>query len=225
MNNIEQIYSAYSNHYDEQISKIVPSYRTMLRSMVSAIPFSAEDTFTVVDLGCGTGNLTYLIKSNFPNAIIDGMDFSPEMIKISEKKLAEHDDSIHFETVAFKNFEFKKTYDVIASAIALHHLPSERQFKIYQRIYDALPNHGVFINAVHVLGANDELSETYTSTWADVMRKMLPVNEAENIINTAREIDQPVTLVQHFEWLKTIGFKDIDIVWKENQIAVIYGGK
>lgn len=225
MNHIEQIYSNYSSHYDEQISKIIPSYRTILRSMVAAIPFSPEDTFNLIDLGCGTGNLAYLIKANFPNADIDAMDISPEMIKIAKKKLAKQNDSIHFETSAFKDFQFKKTYNVVLSAIALHHLASKRQFKIYQRIFDALTEHGIFINAEHVLGATHQLSETYTSNWANVMRKMLPVNEAENIINIAHEIDKPVTIRQHFKWLQIIGFKDIDIIWKENQIAVIYGGK
>ena len=225
MYHIEQIYSNYSSHYDEQISKIVPACRTILRSMVAAIPFSPEDTFNVIDLGCGTGNLAYLIKANFPNANIDAMDISSEMIKIAKKKLSEHGGGIHFETFAFKDFQFKKTYDVVVSAIALHHIASEWQFKIYQRIFDALADSGVFINAEHVLGATDQLTETYTSNWVDVMRKMLPVNEAENIINTTHNIDKPVTIRQHFKWLQIIGYKDIDILWKENQIVVIYGGK
>ena len=40
----------------------------------------AESPTTVVDLGCGPGNLTTLLRRRWPNARVQGIDASPEMV-------------------------------------------------------------------------------------------------------------------------------------------------
>ena len=40
-----------------------------------------ENPISIIDIGCGPGNSTAVLKKRFPNAHIMGADFSPNMIE------------------------------------------------------------------------------------------------------------------------------------------------
>jgi len=60
----------------------------------------AESPATVVDLGCGPGNLTTLPRARWPAAAIRGLDSSPEMIE----KAQELEPSIAFEVADLRDW-------------------------------------------------------------------------------------------------------------------------
>lgn len=79
---------------------------------------------SVLDLGCGPGNVTPYLCQAFPNAMVDGLDFSPEMIEKANKSKFADDmkKRISFRVGTIEN-EVKTNanqYDVIYSNAALH---------------------------------------------------------------------------------------------------------
>jgi trans-aconitate 2-methyltransferase len=70
---------------------------------------------TVVDLGCGPGNLTALLADRWPDASVAGVDSSPEMIA------AATDERIRFEVGDLRSWEGRA--DVLVSNATLQWVP------------------------------------------------------------------------------------------------------
>ena len=84
--------------------------------LIARIPI--EHPRTVVDLGCGTGNITRVLRSRWPDAGITGVDGSPQML--AEARKAESNIAWEQFDVAGWNPEAK--FDLIFSNATLHWL-------------------------------------------------------------------------------------------------------
>jgi trans-aconitate 2-methyltransferase len=80
----------------------------------------AEAPATVVDLGCGPGNLTTLLRYRWPEADIRGLDSSPEMIEKAQRV----DPSITFEVADLRSWAAEADpVDVLVSNATLQWVP------------------------------------------------------------------------------------------------------
>lgn len=81
--------------------------------------YKADDPFTVLDLGCGTGRLLSIIANEFPNAIFHGVDGTPEMIKKSRERLKGRCALIQADLNEYNPLQ---AYNIVVSTTVLHHL-------------------------------------------------------------------------------------------------------
>jgi len=209
--------------FDEIINMIIPHYEKMIQALVDTIPFEKSANIKVLDLGCGTGNVSYKIKKRFPNSEIICLDIAENMIKMAKNKLAEYDD-ITFKIMDFRNINFKNEFNVVISSLAIHHLIDDEKKKIYKHIYDSLRSRGVFYNADIILGSNDELQNIYMEKWIQHMLKKLSKKEIDTIwLPKHKREDLPAKIIDHITWMEDLGFEGIDVVWKHYYFGV-YGG-
>ncbi|MFZ7120881.1 MAG: class I SAM-dependent methyltransferase [Eubacteriaceae bacterium] len=224
MNKIKDHFESEAIEFDKIILDLIPYYSEMIDALILAIPFKKEETFKVIDLGCGTGNIAQKVMNRFPNAQITCLDLAENMISMAKIKLKKHN-NIKFIVNDFNKLSFETTYDVVVSSLSLHHLISDKDKKIfYGKIYDALTDRGVFYNADVVLGTNNYLQGVYMKKWKEYMIKNILVEEIEKKwIPKYNEEDSPAKLINHILWLEEVGFKSIDVIWKYYNFAV-YGG-
>ena len=83
--------------------------------LIARIP--KEDPKSVVDLGCGTGNVTRILRNRWPQASVVGVDGSPQML---EQAKAQAD--VAWEQVDLAEWEPQSATDIVFSNAALHWL-------------------------------------------------------------------------------------------------------
>jgi len=79
---------------------------------------------TIVDLGCGTGELTAELRRKWPEARVLGLDGSPEMIANSAPYASER---LRFEIGEIENWSPAKPVDLLFSNAAFHWLKDHEQ--------------------------------------------------------------------------------------------------
>lgn len=102
---------------------------------------------SVLDLGCGTGNISELLCRTFPNAKVEGLDFSSEMIgrAMKDHRDSEFKDRLSYRigTAQDESKNSKKKHDVVFSNAALHWCTGHQELipNIIQNMVN--PNGGV----------------------------------------------------------------------------------
>jgi len=210
--------------YDELILKIIPDYKGMIKSLISSIPFKNSNSIKVLDLGCGTGNITLALKKRYPKAKVTCVDLAEQMIDMARFKLSEYDD-IEYLKGDLREIQFDIDYDLIISSLALHHLQTdEEKIAIYQKIYDSLKEGGAFYNADNVLASSKYLEKISIEHWKEFMRKSMTDKEIDELwLPRYYEEDYPAPIIQHVDWLRDIGFKNVDVTWKYI-LGAVFGG-
>jgi len=85
--NTNKLWNKYAINYD--VLNVLVAYNELIELFIKKIKKygDGKNLRTIIDLGCGTGSLTVLLASNFPNAVIFAIDNSDEMLKILDKKV------------------------------------------------------------------------------------------------------------------------------------------
>ena len=224
METIKKHFEGEARDFDRIIVTLIPEYPQMLRTLVAAIPCNRTASIRVLDLGCGTGTVAQGIVEAFPNAHVTCVDVAANMIGMARSKLVRYS-QIDYLVENFYTLEVDGRYDAIVSSLALHHLVTEDDKRwFYRRIYDWLIPGGVFYNADVVLASNDFLQAVYMEQWRAFMRQAVSLEEIDGKwIPQYLAEDRPAKLVDQLSWLASIGFADVDVLWKYYNFAV-YGG-
>jgi ubiquinone/menaquinone biosynthesis C-methylase UbiE len=131
---------------------------------------------TILDMGCGTGDITFRVGRAFPDSVIDAIDGSAAMLDYAKeglKKSPELEGRVHFIHGMIQEFAPGKSYDLIVSNSLLHHLSDPAHFwRAAKRL--SASGTGVFIMDLLRPGTAGEarrLVETYSPDEPEILKR------------------------------------------------------
>jgi ubiquinone/menaquinone biosynthesis C-methylase UbiE len=103
----------------------------------------------VLDVGCGTGNLTLTAKRYVgASGFVYGIDASPEMIDLAFKKAKRTGFEAVFEVGLIEKIAYPDAnFDVVISRLVIHHLPDDLKRLGFAEIFRVLKPGGLFFLA------------------------------------------------------------------------------
>jgi ubiquinone/menaquinone biosynthesis C-methylase UbiE len=103
----------------------------------------------VLDVGCGTGNLTLTAKiyAGAPGSVY-GIDPSPEMIDVAQKKAKRMGSDTVFDIGLIEKIAFPDAaFDVVISRLVIHHLPDDLKRQGFAEVFRVLKPGGFLLIA------------------------------------------------------------------------------
>jgi tRNA (cmo5U34)-methyltransferase len=224
MEQIKKAFDEMASRYDAQRKWIIPE----MEAFYSAAVWSAECTHScpaILDIGAGTGLLSALILSKYPHASLTLVDLSEQMLGIAKERFADRKD-VWYISGDYSSVDFTGRYDLICSALSIHHLEQAAKHLLYQKIFEALHPGGIFVNADQVLGETPAINRRYIAYWDEFLEPCpLSGEEKKQVLYRRDTFDKNEKLSVQLAWMQESGFIDVDVVYKNRQFVVFSGRK
>ena len=166
----------------------------------------------VLDLGSGDGRLLNLVLAARPGADGIAVDFSPHMLEQLRARFGANPSVRIVAHDLDQRLPALGTFDAVVSSFAIHHLTDERKRALYQEIWTVLEPGGVFCNLEHVV----PVSARAHTKFLEAMGIAGQDEDPSNIL---------LDVHTQLEWLRAIGFEEVDCHWKWRELALLAGRK
>ncbi|MBU1862442.1 MAG: class I SAM-dependent methyltransferase [Candidatus Omnitrophica bacterium] len=209
--------------YDKWIACLCPFYDEAMNALLHVLP---KQVIFILELGCGTGNLSVRLLQKYSKANLTVVDVSPKMLAATRKKLEGFTQQISYREKNFTSFHSEYQYDTIVSSLAIHHLEPKEKEQLFTSVLKMLKPGGCFYLMDCVKGQSRELDMLYHEKWLEHMRAhTVPNKEISEALRRREEHDRCDSLPFQLGILKKAGFVDCDVVFKIYGIAVFGGQK
>jgi ubiquinone/menaquinone biosynthesis C-methylase UbiE len=222
----------------EGIRGAIPSASLQLEVLGKIVIEWCPTPYEILDLGCGDGILGRTMLASHSSAHVTFADFSEPMLEAAKKQIGNKRRATvvkaDFTTPAWvKALAIGKHFDVILSGFAIHHQTDNRKRELYSEIYGLLLEGGIFLNLEHVSSATPSGSALFDSFFVD---HLLRFHADASPHKTRREIEEDyyqrpdkeenilASVEMQCEWLRDIGFQDVDCFFKVFELA-LFGGR
>ncbi|MDD1684962.1 MAG: class I SAM-dependent methyltransferase [Methanoregula sp.] len=224
MEHIRDAFNPIAAQYDAQREHIIPEMKQYYGAAVWAAEAPGHAP-AILDIGAGTGLLSAMILQKFPGARMTLMDIAANMLDVAKERFAGRE-KIRYVVSDYSVSDLRGPYDLVCSALSIHHLSPEDKQRLFVRIFAALRPGGMFVNADQAEGETPYFRDRYMEYWNDFLKNG-PLNTEENreILRRRETLDRNEKLSVQLAWLRNAGFSDVDVVYRNRTFIVTVARK
>ncbi|MGD0534935.1 MAG: class I SAM-dependent methyltransferase [Methanoregula sp.] len=224
MEHIRKAFDAVAAGYDAQREYVIPDLRQFYGAAVWAAE-SLSASPAILDVGAGTGLLSALLLLKYPAGTITLLDISEKMLAVARERFSGCKNVV-FRTGDYSWVNLGGPYDLICSALSIHHLDPDDKHRLFGRIFSVLAPGGVFVNADQADGETPYFTGKYREYWDDFLHSgPLDTPESAEIRRRRDTLDKNEKLSVQLSWLHEAGFSDVDVVYKNRNFIVTVARK
>jgi tRNA (cmo5U34)-methyltransferase len=215
----ENYYTDLQEDYATKIRKLVPKYDEMVKCILDLLDLYSPRT--VLDIGCGIGNVTELVLERISGARVTAVEACESMAAEARRRLAEQGERVEIFRTDIVDFVPPAPFDAIISNLVLHNVPFDDKRRLLERLRNWLEPGGCFIWGEMILHLNERLQAhfvEYRNRFA--LDRGCSADLVEWNVSKEAEVDYPLTLEQTLEECRKAGFSLPAVVWAHDVFAI-----
>lgn len=221
---IEKQFNQIANEYDMNRRKFIPCFDDFYINTTNFIASNIKAPKCIIDLGAGTGLLSYFWYQHFSAAEYILTDIADEMLHIAQKRFA------GIENISYQAQDYsvglpEQFFDTVISALSIHHLEDDNKMKLFSKIYDSLPDHGLFVNYDQFCAGQHEMDRWFDSYWESQLYHSGLTEKDIELWKERRKLDRECSVEQEIDMLNKCKFKVVKCVYSYQKFSVIIARK
>ena len=217
---IETQFNLVANEYDAGRRKFVPCFADLYGNTRAFIASNIKAPKSIVDLGAGTGLLSYYWYKHFPQAKYTLTDIADDMLNVARRRF-EGLDVFSYQVSDYSKALPDNGFDTVISALSVHHLEDGDKQALFADIYKALPSGGMFVNYDQFCAGDEVLDKWYDSYWEGQLAVSGLSEHDIALWQERRKLDRECSVEAEADMLKSCGFTAVKCVYSYQKFAVL----
>ena len=218
--NMEEQFNLVAREYDSGRRLFIPCFDDYYEKTTAFVAAFVGKPRRIIDLGAGTGLLAMFYCRWLPDADYVLVDVAGEMLEVAKKRFTGMS-NISFQVMDYTCSLPAGVFDLVISALSIHHLPDELKAELFGNIkrklspgcwfinYDQFccdsPAMDKYVNDYWVKGLySGGLSETELARWQE-----------------RRKLDRECSVADELAMLRSCGFVNAECIYRCGKFAVI----
>ncbi len=175
-----------------------------------------------LDIGCGAGNYTLKLLQRLPHLEVTLIDLSKPMLERAHQRIrAITSSKITMLQGDIRDLDLGKTrFDIIMAAAVLHHLREDTEWKtVFTKLYFALKPGGSLWISDLICHSTAQVQTMMWKRYGEYLTKFKDKNYRDHVFSYIEKEDTPRSLLFQIDLLREVGFKQVELLHKNNCFA------